>query len=443
MSRVPWYEKICYGISSWGGCLSSYLAAGYLTLFATDVVGVKAAAVGVLFLICEVFDAATDIFITNIADKTHTPWGKYRPWLLFTGIPLALTLVMLFWNPGFHQSQGQKLLWLFVGYFLLSPICITGYLCPQYVMLSVITTDEKDRVDLGSARSVGEFAAELMVNALCMTLVLHFGAGDYRSSTGWRSMAGVFGMLTLVGSLCGFFGTRERVTISNRNVQGNPLTLGEKLKLLGGSSVYKKTLAINVALMLAVVETVLFSYFCIYNLGHEDWVAPLCTLGSLISMAAAALLPGLGRRMGERGMITLGCCLLLLAAGLYLVVDSFAMLAVLVVCKGMGYGLTISCCGILWATTADHIAAESGVAIPGMVMASGSFVQKVLMGLCTFLGTLLLSLGGYDATASVQSGKTLAWIRWGIAGFLALAAICALGANLSLTEFRKEETTIS
>lgn len=438
MKKVPWYETLCYGISSWGGCLSTYLAAGYLTLFATDVMGVEAAAVGVLFLICELFDAVTDILITNVADKTHTRWGKYRPWLLFTGIPLAVTLVVLFWNPGFLQTQGQKLTWLFVGYFLLSPICITGYLCPQYVMLSVITSDEGDRMRLGSARSVGEFAAELMVNALCMTLVLLFGAGDYRSSLGWRAMAGVFGALTLVGSLCGFLGTRERVHISNQNTQGDPLTLWEKLKLLGGSSAYKKTLAMNVGLMLAVVETVLFSYFCIYNLGHEDWVAPLCTLGSVVSMAAAALLPGLGRRMGERGMITLGCCLLLLSAGLYLVAESFAVMALMVICKGLGYGLTISCCGILWATTADHIESQSGIAIPGMVMASGSFVQKILMGLCTFLGTLVLSLGGYDAQAPVQSARTLGWIRYGIAGFLALAALAALLANLSLTEFQKE-----
>lgn len=437
MDKVPWHEKLCYGLSSCGGCLSTYLAAGYLTLFATDAMGLPATAVGIVFLVCEFFDAVTDILITNIADRTRTPWGKYRPWLLFMGIPMAVMLILLFWSPGWLSTERQKLWWLFVIYFLLSPICITGYLCPQYVMLSVITGDEGERLSLGSARSVGEFASELLVNALCMTLVLHFGNGDYRTPDGWRYMAVVFAVLTLGGCLCGFFGTHERVHISNENHQGDQLTLPEKLRLLTGSRVYKKTLFMNAALMLAVVETVLFSYFCIYVLGREDWIAPLYTMGSIASIAVAGFLPVLGRRLTKRALIAIGCGLLLVSALLCAIAASFPMMLAFVICKGLGYGLTISCCGILWATTADHIEAESGIAIPGIVMASGSFVQKILMGACTFLGTLVLSLGGYDQTLEVQNRVTQNWIRYGIVIFLSLAALAALTADWRLTEFEE------
>lgn len=437
MEKVPWHEKLCYGISSWSGCLSSYLTAGYLTLFATDVVGVKAAAVGGLILICEIFDAVTDVLVVNLADRTHTRWGKYRPWLLCMGLPLALALVFLFWNPSFLETERQKLLWLFISYFLLSPVCLTGYLCSQYIMLSVITTDEHDRLGLGSARSVGEFAAELMVNTLCMTLVLYFGKGSYRDVTGWRYMILCFAALTVLGSFCGFLGTKERVHITNLNGQGEQLTLFEKLRVLVTNSVYRKTLALNAGLMFAVVETVLFSYFCIYDLGHEEWIAPLYMLGTLVSMAVSGLIPTIGRIIRKRTMIYIGCLFMLLAAVICLNVQSFFAATLYVICKGTGYGLTISCCGVLLASCADYIEKNSKVAVPGMVMAFGSFVQKLLMGVCTLIGTLILSLGGYNAALQLQSQRTMFWIRWGIAGFLALAALIAFMANLGLNELEK------
>lgn len=129
-------------MSSVGGNLPNYLIVGYLTLFATDVMGINAAKIGMIVMLCSVFDAVTDLFVTNIADRTHTRWGKYRPWLLFAGVPMTAIMILLFWYPSFLVNENKKLLWLAVWYFLLSPVFLTGYLCPQYVMLSVISSDE-------------------------------------------------------------------------------------------------------------------------------------------------------------------------------------------------------------------------------------------------------------------------------------------------------------
>ncbi len=41
-----------------------------------------------------------------IADRTRTKWGKFRPWLLFSAVPIALFLILSFTNPGF-TSKGN------------------------------------------------------------------------------------------------------------------------------------------------------------------------------------------------------------------------------------------------------------------------------------------------------------------------------------------------
>ncbi len=440
--KIPLYEKVAYGMGSAGGMLASYVVVSYLTLFATDIVGINALTIGTVFLICEIFDAITDILVTHLADSTQTRWGKYRPWLLFTGVPLSICLVLLFWNPSFLHTESQKAIWLFVLYFLLSPVFMTGYSCPDYVLLSIITDDERERLHLGSARSVGESAAELFSGGFCMSIVLFFGGGDYTNIIGWRWMAVIFGAVSLICCLSCFFGVKERVSISNQDEQGNQLSLRKKFSILLHSRVFFKVLCINAGLILASVESVLFSYFCIHNLGHEEWMSMLLTVASLSSMLTALLLPHFGTYFSKKQIITIGGVSLLLAATVGAVMQSFWGCLAFVILKGFGYGICISCSGILWADTADYIADKTGIAIPGLVMASGSFVQKMLMGVCTFLGTVILTLGQYDESLPVQTAYTQAWIRYGITAALLTATLIMLVANYSLNEFQNNTRRI-
>ncbi len=63
----------------------------------------SAAAVGTMFLLVRIWDAANDPIMGVIADRTNTRWGKFRPFILFGAIPFALVGVLTFtltglWN---------------------------------------------------------------------------------------------------------------------------------------------------------------------------------------------------------------------------------------------------------------------------------------------------------------------------------------------------------
>ena len=85
-----------YGLGEMGNQMSWYMINTYLTIFYTDVVGLTATAISFIMLIARVWDAMNDPMMGAIADKTHSRWGKFRPYLMFTPPFLAIFNILTF-----------------------------------------------------------------------------------------------------------------------------------------------------------------------------------------------------------------------------------------------------------------------------------------------------------------------------------------------------------
>jgi len=94
-------EKIGYGIGDLGFNFYWANIAGFLLYFYTDVFGISAAAAGTMFLVTKIVDAFTDPIMGGIADRTKSKWGKYRPYLLLGGIPMAGAAILTYTTPNF------------------------------------------------------------------------------------------------------------------------------------------------------------------------------------------------------------------------------------------------------------------------------------------------------------------------------------------------------
>ena len=77
----------------------------FLSYFYTDVWGLAPAAIGTMFLVIRLFDAAADPLIGLMADRTQTRWGKFRPYLLWFAIPYGLGGYLLFASPDLSASR--------------------------------------------------------------------------------------------------------------------------------------------------------------------------------------------------------------------------------------------------------------------------------------------------------------------------------------------------
>ena len=85
-----------YGLGEIGCQMSWYMINNYLNIFYTDVVGLTGAAISTIVLIARVWDAINDPMMGQIADRTNTRWGKFRPYLMFAPPVLAIFNILTF-----------------------------------------------------------------------------------------------------------------------------------------------------------------------------------------------------------------------------------------------------------------------------------------------------------------------------------------------------------
>ncbi len=80
--KVPLISKIAYGMGDVGCNFSWMFVGNFLMIFYTDVFGISMGAVAGLMLFSRFWDAVNDPIIGSLTDRTHTRWGRYRPWPL-------------------------------------------------------------------------------------------------------------------------------------------------------------------------------------------------------------------------------------------------------------------------------------------------------------------------------------------------------------------------
>lgn len=108
---LSWGEKISYGVGDMGFNFYWTNIATFLMFFYTDVFGISAAAAGFMLFAIKIINAFTDPIIGVAADRTTTRFGKFRPYLIWMAIPLAVAGVLTYTTP--DLSGKGKLLWAY------------------------------------------------------------------------------------------------------------------------------------------------------------------------------------------------------------------------------------------------------------------------------------------------------------------------------------------
>ena len=175
MEKLALKEKIGYALGDGAANIAWRGVATFLFIFYTDVFGLNPAVVGVLFLIARFGDGIIDILMGVVCDRTNSKYGKFRPWILWTAIPLGITLSMLFTTPNLGPTG--KIIYAYATY-LLFFLIYTANNIPYGALMAVMSPDDKERTTLGSYRMVGAFTGGMVVQGALLFLVAHFGNID-------------------------------------------------------------------------------------------------------------------------------------------------------------------------------------------------------------------------------------------------------------------------
>lgn len=199
-------EKICYGIADFAGNLYWSSFGIYLLFFYTDVFGIPAAAAGTVCLVAWLLDGAMNPFMGMIADRTETRWGKFRPYLLWIGIPLTVMVILTYTTP--HLAPEGKLVWAYATYVPVM-ILFAGFSVPYSAMLGVISPDPGERSSLVSIKFISAYAGNMLVSGTLLPMTRALGGSN--PTRGWQLSFTTYGVVFLIIICFTFFGTRERL----------------------------------------------------------------------------------------------------------------------------------------------------------------------------------------------------------------------------------------
>ena len=166
-------EKVSYGFGDVGNGLMFDMGQLYLLKFYTDILGISAFWAGMVFLISKIFDAFADASVGAYVDSRTKigKRGKFRPFILWGSIPLAIMTVVSFLAPDFSDSG--KIVWAFATYMLFG-LAYAIVNIPYGSLSASMTQDPVDRASLGSFRAIGSQTALFISGIVVIPIVLQF-----------------------------------------------------------------------------------------------------------------------------------------------------------------------------------------------------------------------------------------------------------------------------
>ena len=114
--RISWPVILAYVAPSLSLSALGLPLVVYLPTFYANQVGVPLAVVGAVFMMVRVFDIIMDPVLGSVMDRTRTPFGRFRLWMLI-GAPLTLIGSILLFFPPAGANGGYLFAALIVAYF--------------------------------------------------------------------------------------------------------------------------------------------------------------------------------------------------------------------------------------------------------------------------------------------------------------------------------------
>lgn len=419
--KISLKEKVGYALGDTAANIAWRTLTTFLLIFYTDVFGISAAAAGVLLLITRMSDGVTDIIMGMIGDRTNTKNGKFRPWILWTAVPLGVILALTFTTPDFGPTG--KLVYAYITYILLTLI-YTASNVPYSALMGVMTSDETQRTSLSSFRFAGAYFGGILTQGLLIYLVLYLGGGD--ENKGYQ-----YAIYLLSAVLAGFlvityFTTKERVK-PKKESGGN---IWQDLSDLLKNKPWLILLVVGFMFVTynSIKQGITVIYFKRY-LNFETMAASYMVVLLVVSMVAALVTTPLSNYFGKKRLfIYVMAFSAVTNAMLYIAQPGdYTLIFVLGSLSEFGAGIMPVLFFSMLGDAADYSEIKNGRRATGLVFSAGTFAMKFGGGAAGAITGFLLSSYGYDGMDETTVTGAIPAIKMLMSWIPALIAIPTIG----------------
>jgi glycoside/pentoside/hexuronide:cation symporter, GPH family len=441
--RLTFKEKVGYGFGDLASCLFWATIMSQLLFFYTDIFGLTGKAAGIMFFVSRILDAFFDVVIGMVADRTKSRWGKFRPYLLFGAVPLAISAVLAFTVPAFGEVG--NLIYAYITFILFMFLYSTINI-PYTALLGVISGDPVDRTSASSFKFMGAYLGGIIVSATVLPMASYFGHGV--AAKGWQMTMGMYGIAAVIFFMITFLSTHERI----QPIAKERTSVKNDLKDISKNIPWMQLFVITILFILFVcirlsVTTHYFKYFVgdqqsillvhitnfllqfiinpisgifggqasalldtSHKFGFEVLTSVFNTIGQGSSLIGVLLVPWFAKVLGRKAAtLSLFLAALVFTGAFYFLNPGDVLLIYIFQFFGSITGGPISALlWVLYADTADYSEWKNGRRATGLVFSASIMSNKIGWAVGSMIAAFILDQTGFVANViqniDVQNG---------------------------------------
>ena len=431
-------EAAGYLVGMFGQNLIYNIVATGLYFYFQNVICLPAMALGWIMTIARIWDAINDPMMGTIVDKTHSKWGKCRPYLIIFPAIIGVITILTFINGNYAEASSTAQKVLIVGWAAVSYIawgmCFTVCDIPLWGLTSLMTEDENDRSKiLGLARMVaGVGGIGVLVVQIAQALAGAFG-GDMQKAF-IVTVVIMTVIATILFEFAGIF-TRERVEKSEKSY-----TFKENFQIMFGNKPFRQILISGILrspiqLLMIVAMTLVTYYYANGNIMNilkynEDGSLAGINFKILIGLGSVAI----GLFVGQ--FVAMGVTPLIIKKvekktlyNFYSIAGAvpFALIFVFFkVSKGdltsTAWSIVIGICmlfasasfgginvlqSVMIADCVDYEEYHNGIRTDGVFFSGQSFITKLAAGISTIISSAVYAFVGYSGVNVDKLNKAI------------------------------------
>jgi GPH family glycoside/pentoside/hexuronide:cation symporter len=418
IQKCPLSERITYGFGDMASCLFWQTITLYLLFFYTDVFGLAAAAAGIMIGVSRLLDAFFDVVIGMTADRTKSRWGKFRPYILWGAVPLAVSAILAFSTPAFGGTA--KVVYAYVTFiffmFMYSTVNI-----PYTAMLGVISGDPVERTSASSCKFIGAYVGGFIVSLTALPLARYFGHDGAEPQKGWHVTLLIYGVAAVILFLITFLSTHERIQPIAKEKTSITRDLADLTKNVPWMLLFAATILF--ILFVCIRLSVTTHYFKYYigeqevtlfgktnKYGFEVLASAFNTIGQAMAILGVILVPWFAKLCGRKNALIILFVTALICTGsfYFLKPENLVLIFVFQTIGSLTGGPISALLWVLYADTADYSEWKTGRRATGLVFSASIMSNKIGWTVGSMIAGLILASTGFVANevqnVNVQNG---------------------------------------
>lgn len=399
-------EIVAYGAGDGAFAFVGTLLGFYQLYFFTDVFGMAPVSVAMVMLLIKIWDTINHPLMGLLADRTRSKHGRYRPWLLYSIMPVAAASVLMFYAPQ-GLTEGQKIAYTLTVCFIYWT-AFTAINISYVALMSAMTSDLNVRAKLSSARFIGAFGASTAAMFFTKDLVSFFGQGN--EVTGFLYVSILYALMGSAILYWTFSATKERVIVSPQSIVTPWQDMFALFKLHAFWVVIAASVSIGIFVHIKSNLTVYYLKYVVQSPSIDKYFMAGGTISCLLGVCLVAFF--IAKFDKKKIFLFLMSGNAIFIAGIYWIDPT--NIAMLFAFHFLNNALGGACAPVFFAMYADVVDCyelKTGARPAGLINGLGLFAGNLGAAIGGFIAPMGLAWIGY--TANTQQGEnTVQGLRW-------------------------------